>query len=35
MKVEYEADGVIRPMGYYISGFCPEECSIAEVSEWR
>ncbi|MBT9429956.1 tail fiber assembly protein [Candidatus Symbiopectobacterium endolongispinus] len=34
MKVEYEADGVIRSMGYYISGFCPEGCSVAEVSEW-
>lgn len=34
MKVEYEADGVIRSMGYDISGFCPEGCSIAEVSEW-
>jgi len=34
MKIEYEADGVIRSMGYDISGFCPEGCSIAEVSEW-
>ncbi|HGJ5866561.1 tail fiber assembly protein [Arsenophonus nasoniae] len=34
MKVEYEADGVIRSMGYDISGFCPEGCSVAEVSEW-
>ncbi|RXK33024.1 phage tail protein [Arsenophonus endosymbiont of Bemisia tabaci Asia II 3] len=34
MKVEYEADGVIRSMGYDISGFCPAGCSIAEVSEW-
>ncbi|OZI14897.1 phage tail protein [Sodalis-like symbiont of Philaenus spumarius] len=34
MKVEYEADGVIRSMGYDISGFCPEGCSIAEVLAW-
>ncbi|QBY45017.1 Caudovirales tail fiber assembly protein, lambda gpK [Arsenophonus nasoniae] len=34
MKVEYDADGVIRSMGYDISGFCPEGCSVAEVSEW-
>lgn len=34
MKVEYEANGVIRSMGYDISGFCPDGCSIAEVSEW-
>ncbi|WP_334472043.1 tail fiber assembly protein [Arsenophonus sp. PmNCSU2021_1] len=34
MKVEYEADGVIRSMGYDISAFCPEGCSIAEVLAW-
>ncbi|WP_016857583.1 tail fiber assembly protein [Candidatus Williamhamiltonella defendens] len=34
MKVEYETDGIIRSMGYDISAFCPDGCSIAEVSEW-
>ncbi|SPP32461.1 hypothetical protein ARAF_2626 [Arsenophonus endosymbiont of Aleurodicus floccissimus] len=34
MKVDYEADGVIRSMGYDISGFCQDGCSIAEVSQW-
>nr|WP_277950862.1 hypothetical protein [Candidatus Hamiltonella defensa] len=34
MKIEYESDGVICSMGYDISGFCPEGCSVAEVSEW-
>ncbi|MFT4465272.1 MAG: tail fiber assembly protein [Sodalis sp. (in: enterobacteria)] len=34
MKVEYEANGIIRSMGYDISGFCPEGCSMAEVSKW-
>ncbi|WP_083764685.1 tail fiber assembly protein [Sodalis glossinidius] len=34
MKIEYETNGVIRSMGYDISGFCPEGCSVAEVSEW-
>ncbi|MBG6243594.1 MAG: tail fiber assembly protein [Candidatus Symbiopectobacterium sp. Dall1.0] len=34
MKIEYENNGVIRSMGYDISGFCPEGCSVVEVSEW-
>ncbi|HGJ5876246.1 MAG TPA: hypothetical protein ACHBX0_07430 [Arsenophonus sp.] len=33
MKIEYESNGVIRSIGYDISGCCPEGCSVAEVSE--